>query len=222
MVDNPLEMEGESTLIVGRGRTGKTGLGIDKVEKIKTDLKIFLVPRITHPEFHPSKTIYEYYEDPIMSADELEEAVEKSDKGLIVFITKKVKDQPSIWEILRDERFRNFVICADELAVLVSDAQDKEEFKVFIRHVGQNNQKFIGITHRIIDDIPPVTALNVQTIIFVGRLANKKEQQNLYDVSNVDDEMDFDQFCEKLRKQPKKYPWWEKNPSEDALFLIYH
>jgi hypothetical protein len=53
-------------------------------------------------------------------------------------------------------------------------------------------------------------------------LANKKEVQNLYDVSNIDDEMTLDEFAEKLRKQPKKYPWWDPKPSREAVFLIFH
>lgn len=212
-------MEGESTLIVGRGRAGKTGFALDLLDDQKTDKKIIIVPQITNNELLQ----YDSIDWPVMSAQELADAFNKRETdAFVVIVSPLVKDQPSIFVILLDPMFRDFVIFADELAVLTSDNDDKIAFKNYIRHVGQNNQKFFGTSHRIIDDMPPVTALNVQKIYFVGQLSNSKEIQNLYDVSNIDSEMTLDEFTEKLKSQPKKYNWWDKKPDKNAVFLIFY
>jgi hypothetical protein len=213
-------MEGSSTLVIGRGRVGKTGFALDLVDEEQTDQVIILAPQITNSELLE----FPFIETPIMSADELADAFNAREEGegpLVVLISGKLKGQPSIFKILRDPMFRDFCILADELAVLTSDHDDEEEFKIFIRHVGQNNQKFIGTSHRIKDDMPPVTALNVQKIYFVGPLADDDEVNKLYSVANVNKAMNRKAFGEKLLNQPEKYDWWNDKPNREAVFLIF-
>jgi len=207
-------MNGSSTLIIGRGRAGKTGYALDLVAS-KSEKFLVLAPQITNPRLSE----FDSYSPPIMSGDELREAYNKSEGSLVLIITEKVKDQPSIWKILRETQFNGLVILADELAVLVSDHDDEVEFKIFIRHVGQNNQLFFATSHRIRDDVPPVTPLNVQRIEFVGPLSDEEEIRKLYGVSNV--RMSRQEFATKLKNQPLKYNWWDKNPNKTAIFTIF-
>ena len=212
-------MNGRSVLIIGRGRAGKTGYALDRVEEIATKFLV-LAPQVTNPELDSEKSPIMTYSHPIMSGDELREAYNKAeDMPLVVIITERQKGQPSIWKILREKQFKGLVILADELAILVSDNEDETEFKIFIRHVGQNDQKFFATSHRIKDDVPPVTPLNVQEIVFVGQLADEDEMRKLKGVSNVF--MTKEEFYLKLQNQPQKYDWWSKNPNKEAVFVIF-
>lgn len=217
-------MEGQSTLIIGRGRVGKSGFTFDLVEEEeRSDLHLVISPR---------RTIQEKMEDmdfvswSIMNADDLETAWNdhaKERKGplLVLLINPAVKGQQSIWEILRDERFRNFTIHAEELAILTASKEDWDQFDVFIRVVGQNNQNFYANTHRIKRDLSPAWIMNFQRIFFVGPLFNGEEAQALYDASTVCTKMDFKAFEEKLKNQPEKYNWWDPYPNKNASFQIY-
>lgn len=219
-----LEMNGESELIIGRGRAGKSGFAVLKVEKSKRQKKLIIVPQITINLLHK----YDSIGWPLFNAEQLRQAWNDCETDALVVIyngvtPKDVREgRQSIWKILTDNYFRDFLIFGDELAVLTSEAEDEKEFKVFIRHVGQNNQHFLGTSHRIVDDMPPVTALNVQKIWFIGRLNNGKEIEKLYNAGNVDSEMTIEQFTDKLKSQPKKYDWWSDHPNENAAFLIFY
>lgn len=213
-----VRMEGQSELIIGRGRSGKSGYGIRKVERLNPPRLLIIAPRITNPLLNK----YSYFEEQIESAEELDEAISDArDNRLLLIISEVSKDHPTIWKILQDPKFRNLVILGDELAVLTSDAQSEKDFDKFIRLVGQNNQLFFGITHRLKKDINPVVPINVQRIVFIGASANKAENQILYDISNISAKMDFNEFEETLKNQPLKFPWWEKNPGEIGVFEIY-
>lgn len=207
-------MNGYSTLIIGRGRSGKTGFALSYAEE-RAEKFLIIAPQITNPRFEE----FDQYTHPIMNVEELRQAYNQSKGPLLLLITEQIKGQPSIWKILRNPQFKDLVILADELAVLTSESEDEKEFKVFIRHVGQNNQIFIATSHRIRDDVPPVTPLNVQKIIFVGTLADEDEMRKLKGVSNT--RMSKDEFYSKLKTQPEKYDWWNKNPNKKALFYIY-
>ena len=216
--------EGFSVLIIGQGRAGKTGKGVSRIKESPRPRKLFIAPRITNKELLGKMSRIDW---PITSAQQLADAYnwemeqEDATEFVLVVITEKEKNQPSIWKVLRDEKFKGFCICADELAILVSDSEDAKEFEIFIRCVGQNDQEFIGLNHRIKADLPKVTALNVQEILYVGSLADDDELENLWAVSNLKADMDKNTFIEILRSQPKKYNWWDKKPNEKAVFKIY-
>ena len=207
-------MNGKSILIIGRGGSGKTGLALEYAES-KAEKFLIVVPQITNPRLEE----FDSYYFPITTGEELREAYNKSEGPLVLVLAETQKGQPSIWKILREPQFKDLVILADELAVLVSESDDEKEFKVFIRHVRQNNQIFISTTHRIRDDVPPVTPLNVYTIVFVGHLNDEDEIGKLYKVSNVP--LDKKTFETRLKNQPPQYNWWDKTPNKGAYFILF-
>ena len=218
-----------STLIIGRGRVGKTGFTRDLVEGTKPEKLLIIAPRITNVQVFKK---YNSIDWPVMTAAELEGAYNQSvddyveadvdQVGLVVLLTAKpVKGQPSIWEILRDERFRDFTIWAEELSVLTAETNDWNEFDYFIRVVGQNNQHFFANTHRLKRDVNPAWLANIQKIYFVGPLADAGEVEILYCQSNISTKLSKDEFAEKLKNQPEKYDWWSAHPNQAAAFLIY-
>lgn len=213
--------EGESTLIIGRGRAGKSGFTFDiREEEEKSNREIILAPRKT---IKAKMEGLEEIDWPIMNADELADAwnTKELSKPLLVLIMEHQKNQPSIWSILRDPRFEGFAIQAEELSVLTSRKEDHDAFDTFIRVVGQSNQYFYANTHRLRADIDPAWLANFQRIFFIGQLADDQEIQTLYSASNVSSEMTLEDFTNRLRTQPKKYNWWDKFPNKNAAFQIY-
>lgn len=215
----PLTMEGKGTLVIGRGRKGKTGFILFKIlPASKKKKKLIIVPRLTNNALLK----YDSIDWPIWSAEDLLDAFSESQtEALVVYIGIKEKGQPSIWAILRNSLFRDFFIFADELKILTMDSDDKTEFADgFIRVVGQNNQEFVGASHRITGDIPPVTVDNVQEVYYIGRTHRDDEIENLWKICSLDDQMDRETFEEKIKNQPEKYDWWNKHPNEAAAWLI--
>ena len=222
--------EGDSTLIIGRGRVGKSGYTFDLVEEEeKSDNVIILAPRRTilakmgtGQEGDPGLDFIDW---PIKSADDLADAwnehAKEDDGPLLVLIQRHEKGQPSIWEILQDERFNRFTIHAEELAVLTSRKEDWDAFDIYIRTVGQRNQFFYANTHRVRADIDPAWVQNFQRIIYVGPLADDQELASLYGVSNISTKMTREEFYAKLAGQPEKYDWWSKQPNKEAAFIIF-
>lgn len=214
-----LEMNGESALIIGRGRAGKTGFAIKYITKQRPARWFIIAPRITNPLLKN----YAFIENP-ESAEEIADAFNDNDADpLVILLTEPrlKKGKPSIWKMMTDPYFRDFYIMADELAVLNSESEVEKDFDSFIRLVGQNNQHFFGLSHRIKDDVNPVVPLNVEKIWFVGRLADEEEARKLYSLSSLRDEMTFDDFTKKLKSQPKKFEWWSEHMNWEAAWLIY-
>lgn len=223
-----MEQEGSSTLIIGRGRVGKSGFTSDLVEESRPEKLIIVAPRITNQK---KLKKYKFVDEPIMSPQQLaaayNRAVDEYEKegsktvGLLILLTNKpVKGQPSIWEVLRDPLFRDFTIWGEELAILTAEKADWDAFDYFIRVVGQNNQKFFVNTHRMKREINPAWVSNFQRIFYVGRLAAVDELHILYDESTVSTTMTFEQFQERLSTAPEKYDWWAPFPNKEAAFLI--
>lgn len=219
-----IRQEGYSTLIIGRGRAGKSGFTFDLIEEEDHPEKYLIIA--------PRRTIkakmdgLDFVDWPIMSADDLEQAwndhAEKNTKGpLLVLIFEKFKGQKSIFEILQDERFRGFTIHVEEMAIMTSDLEDWKAFDKLIRVVGQSDQHLYANTHRIKRELDPAWLANFQKIYFVGSLFAKDEAQILYDNSTVSNEMTFEEFEGKLKNQPKKYNWWDPSPDKGSVFLIY-
>ena len=223
--DNPdRKMLGISELVVGPGKVGKTGGCLLMVKKAKPEKLLIIAPRITHKNFYDFRQI----DWPVMNADELVEAFNDDEKErpfdgkLLVIVSPRLeKGQPPIWEILQDPYFRDFYIYADEIAILNKLPVMENAFDDFIRTVGQNNQHFLGCTHRIVDDLSRVAPLQVDKIYVVGQLSDEREMKGLYGVSNLRGKMTFDEFSAKLMAQPECFNWWSDHPNWSTFFLIY-
>lgn len=199
--------DGFIVLALGKTGSGKSSLLLDLVEDGPF---VWVGPEPMNPEVKLLPWCFDTREDLNENAGTIRNPAET--------IMIRVKEHnPEIFEILN---IHNRTIVFDECSCVSKPPETKEPFLLFLRMARSRGQKIYISTHRIIKDIAPEVSQNLAIYIYqVGRQKHPDAIDELYNCYDTDNELEFDEYKEKIRNL-EKYDYQRRNFNSSVLVIM--